>query len=90
MQEMIKLVTVIKKEIETLRREISKMIKTHAQILTDEWIDGPQAQSILKISPRTLQNYRDNGLLPFSQIKGKIYFKIADVEDLLNKNYNNK
>ena len=32
------------------------------------------------ISKRTLQTYRDRGLLPYSQINHKIYYRTEDVE----------
>ena len=35
------------------------------------------------ISKRTLQHYRDTGVLPFSQIGHKCYYKCEDVERLL-------
>ncbi|TSA33571.1 MAG: DNA-binding protein, partial [Porphyromonadaceae bacterium] len=33
---------------------------------------------LLKISSRTLQSYRDNGILPFSKMGGKVFFKRSD------------
>ena len=56
-------------------------------MLNDRWLDIQEACFLLRISKRTLQSYRDNGLLPFSQINGKIYFKAKDIENHLEKNY---
>jgi len=41
----------------------------------------------LKISRRTLQEYRNNGMLPYYQLGGKILYKESDVEKLLEDNY---
>ena len=38
---------------------------------------------LLNISKRTLQHYRDTGVLPFSQIGHKCYYRREDVELLL-------
>ena len=42
---------------------------------------------MLGVSRRTLQNYRDNGTLPYSTVGGKFYYSIGDIEDLMLKNY---
>lgn len=42
---------------------------------------------ILRISKKTLQVYRDKGILPYSRIKHKIFFKTEDVHKLLESNY---
>lgn len=55
--------------------------------LRDIWLDIPEVCALLKISKRTLQSYRDNNKLPYSQISGKIYFKAADIQKHLEKNY---
>jgi hypothetical protein len=53
----------------------------------ETWLDIPETAKWLKISPRTLQNYRDKGLLPYSQIGAKIYFRLDDLQKFLMKNY---
>ena len=55
--------------------------------LNETWIDIQEACQLLKISKRTLQSYRDNGILPYSQISGKIYFKASDIEKHLENHY---
>lgn len=90
MSELPTLISCIKHDIEALGKSIAEMKKTHAQVLTEEWIDKEQVLTILKISSRKLQTFRDNGTLPYSQIDGKIYFKTSDVEALLNKCYNKR
>jgi MerR family transcriptional regulator, repressor of the yfmOP operon len=55
--------------------------------LSEPWLDIQETCQLLKISKRTLQSYRDNGVLPFSQIGGKIYFRAGDIEDHLKKHY---
>lgn len=55
--------------------------------LKDAWFDNQEACFILKVSKRTLQNYRKAGILPFSQIDGKIYYKATDIQKHLEKNY---
>lgn len=43
-------------------------------------MDGADVCEKLGISKRTLQTYRDRGLLPYSQINHKIYYRTEDVE----------
>ncbi len=49
-----------------------------------KWLDNQDVCEILNVTKRTLQNYRDNGTLPYTQIERKIYYKPEDVQDLLN------
>ena len=56
-------------------------------LLNERWMDIQEVCFLLRISKRTLQGYRDQGILPFSQINGKIYFKAKDIEDHLQNNY---
>ena len=55
--------------------------------LSDTWLDIAETCILLKISKRTLQTYRDNGILAFSQLSGKIYFRASDIEEHLKKHY---
>lgn len=42
----------------------------------------------LKVSSRTLQEYRSNGSLAFYKIGGKILYKQTDIQAMLEKHYN--
>ncbi|MBK9730296.1 MAG: helix-turn-helix domain-containing protein [Chitinophagaceae bacterium] len=42
---------------------------------------------MLKVSKRTLQNYRDNGDLSFSQVGAKLLYRTSDIDDFLKRNY---
>ena len=37
----------------------------------------------LGISKRCLQNYRDNGLVPYSNIGGKFFYRETDIQEIL-------
>ena len=44
------------------------------------WLDNADVCEKLNVSKRTLQAYRDGGLLAYSQINHKIYYRTEDVE----------
>ena len=50
-----------------------------------KWLDNQEVCEILNISKRTLQTYRDNGTLSYTQIGHKMYYRPEDVELLINK-----
>lgn len=74
-------------KIDNISNEFTKQKK--AQPLSEIWLDVQETCQLLKISKRTLQSYRDNRILAYSQISGKIYFKASDIEKYLNKHYIN-
>lgn len=43
-----------------------------------------QLMELLKVSRRTLQDWRDKGLINFSAIRGKFYYQHNDVVAMLN------
>jgi hypothetical protein len=55
--------------------------------LSEKWLDNQDVMLILRISSRTLQSYRDKGILSFAQIGNKIYYKASDIERHLEENY---
>ena len=52
------------------------------RFLTDREFSG-----MLKISRRCLQDYRDQGRIPYIQLGGKILYRQSDIERLLEENY---
>lgn len=72
-------------KVEDIKQLLEKEKKDYP--LEDRWLDISEICQLLHVSKRTLQAYRDNGILPFSQIAGKIYFKATDIQKHLEKHY---
>ena len=52
------------------------------RFLTDKELSG-----ILKVSRRSLQDYRNEGKIPYLQLGGKILYRESDIEDVLKTGY---
>ncbi|WP_302567788.1 helix-turn-helix domain-containing protein [Culturomica massiliensis] len=53
----------------------------------EDWIDNQDVMQALHISPRTLQTLRSNGILPYSRIGNKLYYRKQDMLKILSDNY---
>jgi len=82
-QELLSLIS----EIKEMKAGLMLLRQTRAERFKDSWIDGQDVLIALNISQRTLQSLRDNGTLCFSRINGKFYYKVSDLEALLENNY---
>jgi hypothetical protein len=51
--------------------------------LSNEWILNEDVMKTLKCSLNTLKKHRDDKLLPFGKLGGRIYHNTADVQHLL-------
>ena len=90
MIEMLELLRDLSKNIAYIKAWLNNLDLKQHNVLSKEWIDNQDVLIRLKISNRTLQNYRDKGILPFSKIEGKFYYKTSDVNQLLERNYSNR
>ena len=55
----------------------------------DDWLDNQDVAEILHMSFRTLQKLRSDGILPYSRINGKIYYRRQDIQKLMADNFQN-
>lgn len=53
----------------------------------EHYLTGEKVCKRLCISKRTLQDYRDTGLLGYVQLPGKIIYRESDIMDLLERFY---
>ena len=51
----------------------------------DPILDNAQVCQILGLSKRSLQGYRDSGIISYSQIGAKIYYRLSEINRLLDK-----
>jgi hypothetical protein len=54
----------------------------------DAFLDNQEFLQLMNISKRTAQTWRDEGIISFSQVGSKIYYRMSDVQKLLDSNYN--
>ena len=58
------------------------------RFLTDKrFLTDREVSARLKVSRRTLQDYRNNGIIAYYQLGGKILYKESDIESMLAANY---
>lgn len=61
--------------------------RLNGQPLAQLWLDNQDVSMALHLSKRTLQTLRDNGTLPYARIQNKIYYKVMDINAMLESNY---
>ena len=74
--------------ISSVSKRIKEVAQTHKPLFGGEhFLTGKEVCERLYISPRTLQDYRNRKIIPYTQFAGKILYKASDLERLLEDNY---
>ena len=84
------IVAIESKTFEQIRQRFEDFAKQVKNLCGDgqdkeKWLGNEDVCELLKISSRTLQSYRDTGILPYSQIGRKCYYRVSDIENLINQ-----
>ena len=74
--------------LENLSNRVEKIRKDNKPSLDGErYYTDKELAVILKVSRRSLQDYRNNGILPYTQIGGRILYRASDIERTLMDGY---
>lgn len=74
--------------IQEVSKRIREIAQTHRPLFGGEtYLTGREVCELLFINPRTLQDYRDKGIIPYTQIAGKILYRLSDINRLLQENH---
>lgn len=55
--------------------------------LEGDWIDNQEVMQTLNISASTLKRRRQEGVFPWTRVRGKYFYKKADILAALSKGY---
>ena len=73
------------KDIESL---FDKVTSNYRPLLNGErYLSDVEVSHRLKLSRRTLQEYRDSGIVPYIKLGGKVLYRERDLEELLERCY---
>ena len=77
-------------QLDALFEGIERMDASHkASPSNEQFLTDKEVSVWLKVSRRTLQDYRNNGMVSYYQLGGKILYKESDIEKLLMSGYRN-
>lgn len=65
--------------------KVEALCESHTEQRLQRWLDNEQVCLLLQISKRTLHTYRSQGLLPYTQINAKMFYRPQDVEKVIEK-----
>ena len=81
---------VVLSAISSVSKRIKEVAETHKPLFGGEhFLTGKEVCERLYISPRTLQDYWDRKIVPYTQFAGKILYKVSDLEKMLENSYKN-
>ena len=79
---------VVLSAISGVSKRIKEVAQTHKPLFGGEhFLTGKEVCERLYISPRTLQDYRDRRIIPYTQFAGNILYKESEIERILKNNY---
>ncbi len=62
------------------------MKRSKVDTLSKKWLSNSEAQSYLGVSAGFLQNLRETAKIPFSKVGQVIFYKVADIDRLIERN----
>ena len=73
----------LEEKVDALLESVINLSSNPAHII----FDNGELQEKLGVSERTLQTWRDEGIIGFSKIKNTIFYRLDDVLKMLNRYY---
>ena len=68
--------------------KVENVVTNHRPIFKGErFLTDAEVSTQLKVSRRTLQDYRTTGKIPYIQLGGKILYRESDIQKLLEAGY---
>ena len=78
----------IMESFERMRNRIENMALANRPLLDGErYMPDKEVSILLRLSRRTLQDYRNEGIISYYQLGGKILYRESDIEKMLQENY---
>lgn len=65
--------------------QLKELLSAGEGSVDKKWLRSAEVRKMLGISPGTLQNLRINGTLPYSLVGSIHYYRLADINKLLEK-----
>lgn len=79
------------RSLERLSSSLERLFSSRKSTLNGEsFYTDEELSKKLKISRRCLQDYRDEGRIPYIKLGGKILYRASDIKQLLEDNYREK
>ncbi|MCE9389643.1 helix-turn-helix domain-containing protein [Bacteroides fragilis] len=74
---------------ESVLKKLERYCATARPMLGGEvYLTSEEVCKLLRLSSRTLQEYRDSGTIAYYKIGGKILYKQSDIQAMLERHYN--
>ena len=82
-------------DLNSLKQELVQVFRKvireeNSNNVNKDWLTEKEAREYLSVCKSTLQTYRRDGVIPFSQYKGKIRFLKTDLDEHLFNNYSKR
>ncbi|MCD7930170.1 MAG: helix-turn-helix domain-containing protein [Tannerellaceae bacterium] len=78
------------KSLDQMLDDIENLTKNYRPVLGGErYLTDKEVANILKISRRSLQNYRNERRIPYCMLGGKILYRESDIQRLLDEGLKN-
>jgi len=74
----------IDNNLEQLNKQVAKLQKG---LFISKFIDNSDFTRLMQISSSTAKNWRNKGVMPYTQIEKKFYYQIADIQMVLDQHY---
>ena len=80
------IVVISKQAYENLMKKLISIEKQlEKSVYSNQWLTNEKAMEILNVGRTTLQEYRNQGKIAFSQVGAKIYYQRKDIDEFLQK-----
>jgi 3-methyladenine DNA glycosylase Tag len=76
----------LQSKINTIAKFVAAIESKQSEQPEDGWVDSYEVCTFLKISDKTLQRLRSSGGISFSRIRGKNFYRISEIQRLLQDN----
>ena len=81
-------VALLLEKMNRLMENMESLAENYKPVLGDErFLTDKELSAMLKISRRSLQDYRNEGRIPYIQLGGKILYRESDIEQILKNGY---
>lgn len=81
-------VALLLERIDRLMENMESLTENYKPVLGGErFLTDKELSGMLKVSRRSLQDYRNEGRIPYIQLGGKILYRESDIEQVLKNGY---